>query len=143
MAMPWTKKLNELLEKHEGLRLKPYRCSENYLTIGYGRNLETRGISEEEADYLLQNDIQNVVADIYFIFKDEWRFLPNNVKIVLASMRFQLGSGGFRSFKKMIQAVRDYDYDKMTKEMLDSVWAKKQTPERAMDLVGLIQEIKR
>lgn len=143
MTKPWTKKTNELLKKHEGLRLKPYRCSENYLTIGYGRNIETRGILEEEAEFLLQNDIQNVVADIYLLFKDEWRFLPDNVKIVLANMRFQLGSKGFRSFKQMINAVRVYDYDKMIKEMLDSVWAKKQTPERAMDLVGLIQESKR
>ncbi|HOE90389.1 MAG TPA: lysozyme, partial [Candidatus Cloacimonadota bacterium] len=31
-----------MLKKHEGLVLKPYKCSAGKLTIGYGRNLEAR-----------------------------------------------------------------------------------------------------
>ena len=42
---------------HEGLKLYPYRCSANKLTIGVGRNIEERGIAEDEALYLLNNDI--------------------------------------------------------------------------------------
>ena len=29
-------KLRDLIKRHEGLRLKPYRCSADKLTIGYG-----------------------------------------------------------------------------------------------------------
>ena len=42
----------EQIKKHEGLELKVYTCTAGRLTIGYGRNLEDRGITEEEALYL-------------------------------------------------------------------------------------------
>ena len=53
------KKLTEELMDDEGLCLRPYRDTEGKLTIGVGRNLERGGggISEEEADYLIENDI--------------------------------------------------------------------------------------
>ena len=44
-------KAKEMLLRHEGLRTYPYKCSEDKLTIGIGRNLEANGISEEEAMY--------------------------------------------------------------------------------------------
>ena len=53
-------KLKEQLIRHEGLRLKPYRCTANKLTIGVGRNLDDVGISEDEALILLENDIIKV-----------------------------------------------------------------------------------
>ena len=43
----------DLIKKHEGLRLFPYKCSVGKLTIGYGRNIEDTGISKEEAETLL------------------------------------------------------------------------------------------
>ncbi len=33
------------LVRHEGLKLKPYRCTAGKLTIGIGRNLDNCGIS--------------------------------------------------------------------------------------------------
>lgn len=54
--------LIEELKRHEGLRLKPYKCSANSWTIGFGRNLESVGISGEEALMMLKNDIQRSPA---------------------------------------------------------------------------------
>ena len=45
------------LVRHEGLRLKPYRCTAGKLTIGIGRNLDDRGISLKEAYAMLERDI--------------------------------------------------------------------------------------
>lgn len=45
------------LVRHEGLRLKPYRCTAGKLTIGIGRNLDDRGISQKEAYAMLERDI--------------------------------------------------------------------------------------
>ena len=56
--------LERLLIYHEGLRLGVYRCPAGKLTIGVGRNLEDRGITEEEAYYLLRNDIADVAAAV-------------------------------------------------------------------------------
>ncbi|MEA2059606.1 MAG: glycoside hydrolase family protein [Thermodesulfobacteriota bacterium] len=119
------KKLADQLIAHEGLRLKPYLCPAGKLTIGVGRNLEDRGITEKEARLLLENDIQDCIADLQKIFQDEnggFDFLPESVQMVLEDMRFNLGYNGFRTFKKMIQAVREHDFNKACREMQDSKW---------------------
>ncbi|MCP4280350.1 MAG: lysozyme, partial [Alteromonas sp.] len=33
----------QLIAQHEGLRLKPYKCTAGKITIGYGRNLDDNG----------------------------------------------------------------------------------------------------
>ena len=66
------------------MRLYPYNCSEGKLTLGIGRNLDDRGITEEEALYLLNNDIEAVQKDltnkvgvfgVLFLKKQEWYVL--------------------------------------------------------------------
>ena len=51
--------LKEQLIRHEGLRLTVYDCPAGYKTIGVGRNLEGKGVTEEEAMYLLDNDLKD------------------------------------------------------------------------------------
>ena len=43
---------------HEGLELKPYHCTADKLTIGVGRNIQDRGITEDEARYLLRTTLR-------------------------------------------------------------------------------------
>lgn len=50
------KSIKEQLILHEGLELKPYKCTANKWTIGVGRNLEGKGLDEEELKYLLHNN---------------------------------------------------------------------------------------
>ena len=57
-------KLKDQLILHEGLELKPYRCSAGYLTLAVGRNIEELGITEDEARYLLDNDILRVSKEL-------------------------------------------------------------------------------
>ena len=53
------------LKRHEGISNKVYTCSMNKLTIGYGRNLEDKGISQLEAELLLKNDLEDIQAGVY------------------------------------------------------------------------------
>ena len=124
-------KLINQLKSDEGLRLKPYKCTEGYLTIGYGRNLETNGISENEAEVMLVNDIYRVMESLndYGLLIDHTQ--PR--RDVLINMAFQMGVNGLLKFKKMLRALDDRNYSLAAKEMLDSLWAK-QTPERAKRL---------
>lgn len=124
-------KLLEQLKSDEGLRLKPYKCTEGYDTIGYGRNLETNGISEDEAETMLMNDIYRVMESLnnYGLLIDH---TPPR-QDVLVNMAFQLGVSGLLKFKKMIIALDDRKYSDAAREMLDSRWAK-QTPNRANEL---------
>lgn len=123
--------LLQQLKRHEGLKLKPYKCSEGYLTIGYGRNLETRGITAQEANEMLLNDVSEVEEALH-----RMGFLsdPSDVRrAVLINMAFQLGVGGLLKFEKMLSAYLDGYYELAAKEMLDSKWAV-QTPNRAKEL---------
>ena len=136
------KKIADQLIQHEGIRLKPYHCPAGKLTIGVGRNLEDRGITEKEAVMLLENDIQDCIADLKEIFQEEkggFDLLPEPVQMVLVDMRFNLGHGGFRTFKKMIKAVREKDFHRAALEMKDSSWYV-QVGKRAERLVGMMDE---
>jgi len=47
------------LVRHEGLRLKPYRCTAGKLTISIGRNLDFCSISHKKTYTMLERDIQD------------------------------------------------------------------------------------
>ena len=131
-------KLVDQLIEHEALKLKPYYCPAGKLTIGVGRNLEDKGISEKEAVFLLENDIDECISDLEDLFKEKFDSFPEQVKIVLIDMRFNLGATGFRSFRKMIKAVNESDFDKASKEMKDSNWYS-QVGKRAETLVEMMK----
>ena len=120
------------LKRDEGCRLKVYTCTAGKPTIGYGRNLEDKGISQHEANQMLARDIERVVADL-----DRraawWRKLDGVRAAVVINMGFQLGVTGFLRFRKTIAALRAGDFERASEEMLDSRWAT-QTPNRAKRL---------
>ncbi len=131
-------KLIRLLITHEGLRLKPYRDTRGKLTIGVGRNLDDVGITEEEALYLLKNDIKRVL-DFLKERLPYWNGLTETRKMALVDMCFNLGPGGFLSFKKMLAALERGDYEQAAREMLDSRWAR-QVGRRAEELAEMMRE---
>jgi lysozyme len=131
-------RLMRQLENHEGYRQFPYRCTAGKLTGGIGRNLEDVGISYTEALNMLKNDIDQCREDLENIFPGQFMALPDHVQEVIMNMRFQLGSGGLRKFRKFIGAIRGWDMSRAHNEMLDSKWAKKDTPGRANELAGIL-----
>ncbi len=130
------KRMHDQLVRHEGLRLKPYRCSAGKLTIGVGRNIEEVGITEEEAMTLLSNDISRVIKELE-------RRVPafanlNEVRRrVLIDMGFNLGIGRLIKFRRMLAALEAGDYAQAAVEMLDSRWAR-QVGNRAIRLKNMM-----
>lgn len=125
-------RLKKDLISDEGLKLKPYRCTENKLTIGVGRNIEDTGITEAEAYFMLDNDVRRVdVAlqkdpDVGHIF-----MLQSDARQeALINMAFQMGVVGVKGFRKMWAALSMRDYERAYREAIDSQWAR-QTPNRA------------
>lgn len=131
-------RLREVLTDHEGLKYKPYKCTAGKLTIGIGHNLDDQGVSPAMVDLMYDEDVTEVVADLKIIFTD-FDDLPDDIQIVLADMRFQLGAGGFRKFKKMITAVKQSNWSEMIIQMKDSSWYK-QTTNRANDLISMVRK---
>lgn len=130
-------KLKNELKRDEGFEAKPYHDTRGKLTIGYGRNLTDVGITETEAEYLLDNNIQETVEELYRF--DWFTALAPVRKRVLINMHFQLGFYGFNSFGKMIKALSRDNYNEAATEMLDSVWARRHN-ERATRLVKMMRK---
>ena len=112
-------RLHDMLIRHEGLRLKPYRDTKNKLTIGVGRNLDDVGITREEALELLNNDIARVRREVGRAFPWFAKLNPVRKNIVL-NMVFNLGLPRFHRFKKTIAAIKVKDWEEVARQMLDS-----------------------
>lgn len=109
--------------RDEGIRLKPYRDSRGFLTIGVGRNLDEDGISFVEASLLLDNDITSAVRDCVTAFP--WFPSLDAVRQgVLVQMAFNLGIVGLKQFTQMLAAVAKGDYVTAAAQMRQSLWAK-------------------
>jgi len=127
----------ELIKKHEGLRLNPYKCTSGKLTIGYGRNIEDNGISKQEAEIMLCNDISSCQNELDLNIP-AWRDLSEPRRAVLVNMAFNLGYPRFSKFKKMLQAIKEKDFNRAAAEMLDSSWAR-QVGNRAIELAEIMK----
>lgn len=132
--------LRDMLKRHEGKRPHPYRCTAGKLTIGYGRNLDDKGLSIPEMEYLLDNDIAEVLGGLSLSLPC-WDELSEVRKAALADMCLNLGLAGFLKFKKMIRALEDRNYKLAAKEMLASRWAS-QVGNRANELAFMMREDK-
>ena len=125
------------IRKHEGSRRFPYRCTENFLTIGVGRNLDTKGLRDDEIELLLANDIADCVKGLEsYTF---WHGLSAIRKAALIDLRFCVGSAGFKGFKKLIAALEARHYSLAAQEIRNSKFAL-QTGSRAEDLASMITE---
>ena len=127
------------LVRHEGLRLKPYRCTAGKLTIGIGRNLDDRGISRKEAYAMLERDIQDCEQWLIDKIPEIYNNLDEVRQSVLLNMCFNLGIKGLLEFKNTLAFVKAGDWERAAKGMLASKWAK-QVGMRAIELSELMRK---
>ena len=129
-------KCKSLWAELESFRQFPYRDTTEHLTIGYGRNLEQRGITKPEAVYLMLSDIA------YFFEKLlEFKFFENlsdNRKIAVMLIAANVGINGLLSFKKMIMALESEDFERASDEILNSK-AAEQAPSRYQKIADMIK----
>ncbi len=125
----------------EGYEKKAYLCPAGKLTAGIGRNLEDVEFTTDEIELMFATDYMRVRLDLLSLFED-FNKLPEELQHVIFNMRFQLGPGGFRKFKKLLAAINNFDLSEMEKEMADSKWAKIDTPERAARLISRVEKLR-
>lgn len=127
----------ELLRRQEGFRAKPYDDA-GEVSIGFGRCLTQRGISPEEAELMLENDLIEDLRILKTIFSDEELMcMHHSRRVALLSMAHQLGPG-LGGFRKMIAAIKRRDWAEAEKHALDSKWAR-QTPKRARQIAKALR----
>ena len=135
--------LIDKLVAHEGLRLEVYQDTLGINTIGIGRNLDDRGITQEELDWMDYPTIEHVYsdgineADAVYLAQNDVQIVEEELlrahpcveeldavrQLVLVDMAFNMGVPRLCKFKKMWNAIHEKKFDIAAKEMLDSRWA--------------------
>lgn len=131
--------VNEIKEA-EGFSPVLYKCSKGILTIGHGIAL-TRGLSQEEkerlgvdsilklkhisekdSEYLLKNEIYDIVEKLE---KLDWIYnVPIDKVIVIIDCIYNMGFDGFMKFTKTIDAIQNGQWTRAMTELLDSQYFK-------------------
>jgi lysozyme len=131
--------LIDMLKRHEGVRSHVYLCSAGYETLGVGRNISESGLglSDDEIDFLLINDITRVkqeLADTYFWFPA----LNQARQDAMIDIGFNLGLTRLRGFVKALEAMSREQFDIAADEFMDSRWSQ-QVGNRAIEVTEMIR----
>lgn len=130
-------RIREQLILHEGLRLKPYRCTSDKLTIGVGRNLDDRGISKTTAMQMLDEDIAIVFVELQNIFED-FGEMPDIIQESLIDLAFNMGTPTLLKFKAAVRALKAHQWGTAADEILNSRYAR-QVGQRAQTIADNIR----
>ncbi|MEN6305787.1 MAG: glycoside hydrolase family protein [Armatimonadia bacterium] len=134
--------LFDRLRIDEGLVLKVYKCPAGKRTIGYGHNIEAKGlpdyiehhlashgsITREMAEYLLDQDLSEAIRQAQkSITPAAWEKLTPDQRGALVLMAYQMGGPGLRKFKMMIASIELHDIPGAVKCGADSDWYRNHT----------------
>ena len=137
-------KLIAILKRHEGVMTHAYKDTEGVLTIGCGRNISGEephkglGVSEDEIEYMLQNDIERTIKELSREYPWFNELEEGARRDAIINLHFNLGRARFAGFKKAIGHMEMGDHDQAALEFLDSRWAK-QVKGRAIEVTDMIK----
>ena len=137
-------KLIAMLKRHEGVKTHPYKDSLGILTIGCGRNISNSerhhglGISEDEIDYMLQNDIERTIKELSREYPWFNEMEDGARRDAIINLHFNLGRARFAGFKKAIGHMENASHEDAALEFLNSRWAK-QVKGRAIEVTDMIK----
>jgi GH24 family phage-related lysozyme (muramidase) len=157
-AIPIRSSTRAFVAKHEGRRAHVYRDSKGHPTIGVGFNLDrgdarkvlasvgadydrvragAQDRTDAQIDALLDVALRGAVETVRAALPGFDALKPAQ-QDALIDMAFNLGSGGFPKFQKMIAALNAGDARTAAAEARDSLWARQVGPERVADVVAAI-----
>lgn len=131
------------LKVSEGVVLTVYKDSLGIDTIGIGRNLKDRGISDEEFHLMSVSSMEEVYAvginegDALYLASNDIEIVETELvkkhpcieeldpvrQMVLIDMAFNMGVPRLCGFKRMWENIHNKNFDGAASEMLDSRWA--------------------
>lgn len=152
-------RLKGRLVGEEGRRLVAYPDHLGHITVGVGLNLDeghartllgwvgadyeavragTVALTDEQVDRLLDRCVTEAEEAVRANVPG-YASLPADAQLVLADMAFQMGWPRLRGFHLFLAAIARRDFSAAAAEMLDSEWARSQTPGRAKALALLMR----
>ena len=145
----FTDRLREELKIDEGCKYEVYLDHLGLPTFGIGHLITERDpeyqkevgtmVDEIRVNEVFEQDIHVTIGECRKLF-DDWDNLPEEVRLIIANMMFNMGRPRLSKFKKMIQAIKDSDWLEAANQMKDSRWYK-QVTNRADRLISRMKAI--
>jgi lysozyme len=143
-------KLREELKIDEGCKYEIYLDHLGLPTFGighlvldsdmeYGQEVGTP-VSEDRVNECFAKDVETVLSESLQLYPN-FQVLPEEVKLIIANMMFNMGRPRLSKFKGMKAAVDAGDWHRAAVEMVDSKWYQ-QVTNRADRLVQRMREVK-
>ena len=130
-------RITDQLRFHEGVENKVYKDHLGIETIGVGRNLVDRGLSDHEINILLANDI-NICTEELDKKMPWWKDLDEVRQRCIVDLVFNLGMPRFSKFVNTIKHIKNNKWEEASLELLDSNYAR-QVPNRAKRIATMLR----
>lgn len=135
--MSYTDILKAQLVIDEGDRDFPYKDTVNNLSIGIGRNLTSVGISQDEKELMLANDVGRAEVAAVNIFPAFYS-LSDNRKAALANLAFNMGQATLATFTGFVGLVNAGSWDAAADDLLGTKYAQ-EVGARAQRIAALLR----
>lgn len=137
------------LELDEGCKYVTYKCSEDRLTFGIGHLVLPddpeydqpvgTAVSSDRVTECFDKDVGTVIAESKKLYP-QFDSLPEEVKLIICNMLFNLGLPTLSKFKDMKKAIDAEQWSAAADAMLDSKWAR-QLPNRSGRLITRMRNV--
>ena len=126
------------VKENEGYRSSVYKDSLGIDTIGYGFAIKDLELDEDICEEILKRKLERLIDRV----QKKWGWiinLPQEAQEVMYEMCYQMGVSGVSKFKKTLLYLESHEFRMASKEMLDSKWAKSDSPQRAKRMSEIIK----
>ena len=136
--------MEQMLMEQEGTgpmsdgKFFPYVDSVGKTTIGYGHNIDDKGIPADMALLLFHADIADAIQDVRYNCSC-YDALSRPRQLVMVSLAFNLGRQGLSRFVRFLGALHLSKWDEAADELLDSN-AAQQAPTRYKQLATMMRD---
>ena len=142
------------LRDDEGFRPTIYKDTRGNPTVGYGTLVSNLPGPEQDAlragGSMTRERAEELLGSVFDSNQQamrsrldaegiQWEALPSGIRAALSNMSYQMGGAGVAGFDKAITALKRGDMAAFEQELLDSEWARTQSPNRAQDVVSEVR----
>lgn len=142
---PEDKPIMDMIEKHEGVVLRPYRDTKGLWTVGVGHLIgDGKSLPPEWDREFTQKEIRELFVKDYLHHKQlaarapGWGFANEKGRAALIDLTFNMGLGWVSKFKKAVAALQQGDFITAAAEFRDSLWFT-QVKGRAVTVTSMLQ----
>ena len=145
----FTDRLREELKTDEGCKYEVYLDHLGLPTFGIGHLITDKDpehqmgmgtpVDEIRVNEAFEQDIRITLGECKKLFED-WDSLPEEVRLILANMMFNMGRPRLSGFKKLNAAIKDRNWSEAAIQMEDSRWHK-QVTNRANRLIERMNKV--